>query len=358
MLPSPQKRYGAQLLAVSVGLILFGVLLWTVGLTEVLQHIAELGWQMPLILLPYAAIALCDAKGWASLIPPQAYRRPIQLWTFLLIRIAGESVNNLTPTASIGGEGVKVYLLRAHGISVEVGMASVVAAKTALTVAQVGFILLGLPFFLFRFGWGVHSWWVLGLVMGGASGFVLVLIRWQRKGMMAMAVRALQWWFPRWQSLQRWEAGARRIDAQLLQLYDGTPQIFLVSVVYHFFGWALGAVEVFVVLSLIGVHITLIDALIIESMVQPVTAAALFIPGALGVREAGGVFLSRLLGVEAGAALALMILKRAREAVYNSIGLLVLARAGYRWNTQVEPIEKVGQVEAVVSEDVLSKPLP
>ena len=143
----PTKQRGIQLLAVSVGLILFGVLVWTVGLTEVLQHITGLGWWAPIILLPYAAIALCDAKGWSYLIPRDAYTQSIRLWTFSLIRIAGESVNNLTPTASIGGEGVKAYLLRSYGISVDIGMASVVAAKTALTVAQVAFILLGLPFF-------------------------------------------------------------------------------------------------------------------------------------------------------------------------------------------------------------------
>ena len=65
-------------------------------------------------------------------------------------------------------------------------------------------------------------------------------------------------------------------------------------------------------------------------MIQPVTAAALIIPGALGVREAAGVFLCRLLGIGDGVGLTLMVLKRAREAVYNLIGLLVLTRAGYR----------------------------
>jgi hypothetical protein len=68
------------------------------------------------------------------------------------------------------------------------------------------------------------------------------------------------------------------------------------------------------------------DALIIESMVQPMTAAGLFIPGALGVQEAGGVFLCRLLGIDEGAGFAMMALKRAREAVYNVIGLAVLIR--------------------------------
>jgi uncharacterized membrane protein YbhN (UPF0104 family) len=69
-----------------------------------------------------------------------------------------------------------------------------------------------------------------------------------------------------------------------------------------------------------------VDALIIETMVQPFTVAALIIPGGLGVQEAGGVFLCRLLGLDDGAGLTLMALKRAREAVYNLIGLAVLMR--------------------------------
>ncbi len=234
-------------------------------------------------------------------------------------------------------------------MSADVGMASVVAAKTALTVAQVIFILIGLPFFLFRFGWGLHSWWVLGILVAVAYGFVLVLIRWQRRGMMEKAVRLLQRWFPNWQAVQRWEARARRIDAQLLQLYDGNPKAFFVATVYHLLGWLLGAVEIWVIFALIGIQVSLVDALIIESMVQPVTAAALVIPGALGVREAGGVILSHMLGIDDGAGLALMVLKRTREAIYNGIGLIILTRAGYIWGAQASPAVQ-DTVDKVVSE--------
>jgi hypothetical protein len=61
-------------------------------------------------------------------------------------------------------------------------------------------------------------------------------------------------------------------------------------------------------------------------MVQPMTAAGLVIPGALGVQEAGGVFLCRLLGLDEGAGLTLMALKRIREAGYNLVGLSVILR--------------------------------
>ena len=66
-------------------------------------------------------------------------------------------------------------------------------------------------------------------------------------------------------------------------------------------------------------------------MVQPMTVAGLVIPGSLGVQEAGGVFLCRLLGIDEGAGLTLMALKRVREAVYDLIGLVVIARATGRF---------------------------
>jgi len=305
---------------------LLGLLVWNIGLGELVDHLRQIGWLAPWLLVPYLIIALCDAKGWACAIPPAACAREIPLWRLFLARIAGEAVNNLTPTANLGGEPIKVYLLRAHGLTTETGLASVVVAKTTLMVSQIVFILLGVPFFLYRLGWVRQGWWVIGPLLGLAYGFTLLLIRWQRRGLMGMAVRALQWILPHWQILTKWEERARQIDAHLLGFYDGNTRGFLASTVYHLLGWLLGAAEVQFFFYLMGVPVAPVDSLIIETMVQPFTVAALVIPGGLGVQEAGGVFLCRLLGLDDGAGLTLMALKRAREAVYNVIGLVVLVR--------------------------------
>ena len=58
-------------------------------------------------------------------------------------RLAGEAVNVTTPTASVGGEPVKVYLLR-YWVSLLEGLASVIADKTTLVVGQGLFLVLGL----------------------------------------------------------------------------------------------------------------------------------------------------------------------------------------------------------------------
>ena len=325
---SRTRRLLLHIVAGLVGVGLLGFLVWEVGVGEILGYVRRIGWLAPLLLLPSVVIAVCDAKGWACALPTTVRLPHIPLWRWSLARLAGEAVNHLTPTANLGGEPVKVYMLRAHGLPAEAGLASVVIAKTALTVSQIVFILLGIPFFLYRLGWIQQGWWVLGPLLLLAYGFTLLLIRWQRRGLMGALVRLLRRLVPRWQRVVRWEERAGEIDAHLLHFYDGNPRGFVVSTCYHFVGWLFGAIEIMIFLFLIGVPTAPTDALIIETMIQPLTVAALIIPGALGVQEAGGVFLCRLLGIDDGAGLTLMALRRARETIYNGIGLTALMQMG------------------------------
>src|SRR5262245_5810011 len=239
-----RNRFGIQLAAALGGLSLLAFLVWNIGLGEVLEHLHQIGWQAPLLLFPYMAVALSDAKGWGCAIPHLSQARKVPLWRLSLARLAGEAINNLTPTANIGGEPVKVYVLRTHGLTTDAGLASVVVAKTALTISQILFILLGLPFFLYRLGWVQQGGWILGPLLGLAYGFVVLLIRWQRRGLMGMAVRGLQRLLPRWHTLAQWEERARQIDAHLLTFYNGNVRGLVVSTCYHFLGWMLGAAEV------------------------------------------------------------------------------------------------------------------
>ena len=73
-------------------------------------------------------------------------------------RTAGEVVNMTTPTAYVGGEPLKAFLLKRHQIPMVDGLASVVIAKTIMTLAQVLFILVGIAL----------AFWILG--SSGSSG--------------------------------------------------------------------------------------------------------------------------------------------------------------------------------------------
>src|SRR5205809_1010571 len=151
----PADRLAAgKAAAIAAGGLLLALLLYHAGIGPVVVRLRVLGWGTPLIVLPYLVIAAFDALGWRCTLPATA-RAP--LGAVYLARMAGEAVNSLTPTA-VTGEPLKAHLLRAWGVSSADGVASIVIAKTALTVSQIFFILLGLAALLLTTLWHLCGW--------------------------------------------------------------------------------------------------------------------------------------------------------------------------------------------------------
>src|SRR5437899_8287788 len=112
--PSPGARTGRRIAAVLLGTVLLALLVSYAGLTPVLARFQALGWAAPLVLLPYTVINVLDTNGWRCTLPGGS-RIPFS--SLYLVRMAGEAVNSITPTAAVGGEPVKAHLLRAFVVS-------------------------------------------------------------------------------------------------------------------------------------------------------------------------------------------------------------------------------------------------
>ena len=105
-----KSRGAGRWLLLLLGFATLGVLLWEVNTQDLLARFLALGWSAPLLLWPYALIALVDGWAYSFTLPRNGVRRP-PLPALVMIRLAGESVNTLTPTAYLGGEPVKAMLL-------------------------------------------------------------------------------------------------------------------------------------------------------------------------------------------------------------------------------------------------------
>jgi uncharacterized protein (TIRG00374 family) len=318
----PKATLGRYLL-VGLGFLLLGFLVYEVGTQELLQRFVALGWWAPASLAPFCAIALIDGWAWRFALPLEARRRPT-IFTLTLIRLAGEAVNNLTPTAYLGGEPVKAMLLRKHDVAISSGTVSVVVAKTALTVSQIVFVLLGIMLTLERFDL-LHDGDVLfvALCVLGAL-FVALLIRWQRRGIFVKLANLAHRLGLHGERTQHFAEMAPEIDRELGSFYRARGGDFALSSLLHFIGWLLGTVEVKVMADLLLYPISWRDAFIIESISQPLALGSALIPGALGVREAGGVAIFGFLGLDESAGLAIWLLRRLREAIFSALGLVYL----------------------------------
>jgi uncharacterized membrane protein YbhN (UPF0104 family) len=86
----------------------------------------------------------------------------------------------------------------------------------------------------------------------------------------------------------------------------------------------LDAVEVFVVGRLMGVPISVAQALGIEAFIGVAKMVGLLVPGALGVQESGVVLICRLAGLPDTFGPAYAVWRRGRELLYAAAGLLLL----------------------------------
>jgi len=125
-------------LAVLAGVLIVVWLVWEIGISTLVHELQKLSWRLPLILLPQVVTNLFKTEAWRLAFPRQ---RP-KFGLLFPVRLAGEAVNETTPTATMGGDALKAYLLvrAGSGVPIEEGFVSVVVAKTTLVASLAAFI--------------------------------------------------------------------------------------------------------------------------------------------------------------------------------------------------------------------------
>jgi uncharacterized protein (TIRG00374 family) len=149
------------------------------------------------------------------------------------------------------------------------------------------------------------------------SGFVFV----QVGGLLGRGGRALG----RFAFLKKLAGSLGRLDSSLAEFYRNEPWRLALSTFFHFLGWLASALEVWVVMHLLGIEITLAAALLIEAFSTAVRFATFMVPASIGALEGGHVAIFAALGLGGTAGLSFSIVRRIREAAWIGIGFLVLA---------------------------------
>jgi hypothetical protein len=121
--------------------------------------------------------------------------------------------------------------------------------------------------------------------------------------------------------LEHRRAAWRSVDGRLRILLGGHPGLLAWNAITALVGWLLDAVETWLLLRVLGARVGAGEALAIEAAVSVLRAVAFAVPGGLGVSDLGYHALVRGIAGEPVAA-ALVVAKRARDAVWVATGLL------------------------------------
>jgi glycosyltransferase 2 family protein len=299
-------------------------LIWHIGPSNILSVLSSLGpTTLALILVPSVVMYLLDTIGWRCTLARHA--TSLSYWRLFLVRTAGEAVNFSTPTAYVGGEPLKAHLLTRWGVPMVDGLASVVTAKTTMTIAQVLFILIGIAL---AFGYGgltenseglsvAAGALSVGLLVFGTVLFVTV----QRRGLFLSLLGLLRRVGLRLQALESRESQLRDLDRTILKFYGSDRQRFLLSTVFFFLGWLAEASEVFLMLVCLGGAPDVLGAIAIAALSVFIKGSTFFIPGSLGAQDGGNLVLLTAFGYSELTGISFALLRRFRELVWIFIGL-------------------------------------
>jgi len=311
-----------NLILLAIAAVFFYWILQEVGWDTIGHYLLQVGWYWPLLLLPYGLVNWLEALSWKFLIVP--FPEKTTVGRLFWLRLGGEALNQLTPTASLGGEPFKAARLQAEGLPLEVASASVVIQKGILVLSLTLYIFLGLalaPVFLPE---AAKHMLFLGLAALGlaAAGITFVVVQSRRPCGNSYRFLSRRGWLP--QFLQAQEGFLLDLDSAMSDFYRQYPARACLAFLLFFMSWLLHSVEVYLIFWLLGHPITWGLALCLDSLAMLFTALGFFIPAAMGVQEGGNILLA--LGFNLGFTLgaAFSILRRIREAFWLSLGLIVV----------------------------------
>jgi putative membrane protein len=301
------------LLLTLAGLAVAAWIVRDVGFAPVFAAIRRVGWAGYTVYCAYSLVVLALlGAAWRAVAPGGG-----SLVAYAWARTVREGATDVLPFAQIGGLVVGGRVLTARGVANDLVYASMIADMTTEMASQAVFTLFGVAALVLALGGAFDGGGVLRLVLGG-TGVALALLAAFTLGqqpMLRLARRLAARVLPA--SVASFDA----VGARLAAIYRA-PAALALSFALNLAAWIASGLGAWLALRLIGVGIAPGAIVAIEALVFAVRSIAFVVPGALGVQEGAYLLLAPLFGLDPQAAIALSLLKRARDVTIGLPALL------------------------------------
>jgi glycosyltransferase 2 family protein len=313
-------------------------LAWTFRGTEperIAALLGRVGAAGLLILLPQLLSLLVESFGWRLAFEAMGSR--LSLGGLFRARLATEALAQTLPMGVVFCESMKpVLLARNCGADLSTSLSGMAARKWLLVSSQslyvASFGLLAFPVLV------ATSRPLLGapglpyLVLGGA-GLLLLLaavsygllahgrLAWRIHGLLSQ----LPWAWLR-AKLSPLQSRCAHTDEQLKRFFERALSSPLPLLAF-LMGWLLESVDTFVILHVLGVHLSWTTVGALEVSASFLRNVAFMVPAGLGVQDVSYLAWLRALGVPdaLNVAAAFLVLKRGKECFWALVGYAVLA---------------------------------
>lgn len=325
------KRYSKLKIAAAIltvcGILLFTLLVYTVGVREILDGIKRFGLiGFAVILANYLVRIALRAYAWSL-----SVHEPLKLKMSDAVPavMIGEAMGNTIPLGILISGTSKAVAVRDR-IPLVAGLSSV-ATENLFYSLITGFYLIAGALLMLGASAVDDNLRISVYVMVATLGVLIVL------GLL-MVIR--QWHFASWicdhvyafgfltRILENGRGKVRTFEDLIYGFYRRYPGRFvpicLVEAIYHL----LGVFEVYFILSRITDSQGFVSAFLLESVSRLVTIVFKLIPFNIGVDEAGAQFVGESIALAAGVGVTLAIIRKGRMLFWSAVGWTLIAKRG------------------------------
>jgi putative membrane protein len=311
------------ILAAGIGIAAIAALVGYFGAGAVVHALVSIGLTgFAIVCAIHLVLIAVMGLAWRTLLPG------VRWWVPLWGRLMRDSGSEVLPLSQVGGYVLGARAMALFGVSATDAAATTIVDVTLEFIAQVAYTAIGLELLLQL---QPDSTVVMPVAVGlgvatlAAAGFLAM----QRRAIPIMdriARRLGHGW------VERTTAGAAALDEALAETYRHRLRLAW-SCFLHLVCWIASAAEAWIVLRLAGSPLPFSAVLVLESLLYATRAAAFLVPNAIGVQEGAYIVFGVALGLSPDTALALSLLKRARDLVIGlpAFGVWQIVEGGRLW---------------------------
>ncbi len=319
------KKYAHAgfLLLTLIGLAVAAFTTGIVGARQVFEAMAAIGWLgMAVFTLWSIGVLTLLGLAWIAVAPGEGVGR---IGLFIWARTTREAATDVLPFSQLGGLVVGARTLTAAGVAEPTVYASMIADLTTEMAAQLLFTLAGVAMLLLALTHLPVQAGVVPLAIAGVVGMVAIMAAFvfAQRPILRLAGKLGARVLPG--SVAAMAAVRTRLD----DIYR-EPRRVIAAFLWNLLAWIASAAGAWIALRFMGSDATLPAVIALEALIFTLRSVAFAIPGAIGVQEATYALIGPLFGVPPATALALSLLKRARDLVIGVPALIAWQAGEYR----------------------------
>lgn len=312
-----------------LGIALFGYFIYAVGFDEIVSGIGRFGVAGFGVILAIYFVRLC-LRAWAwtlSVHEPEMLRMTDAVPAVVI----GEALSSTIPLGILISGTSKAIVVRKR-LPIVAGLSSVAIENLFYSLVTGVLLMFGAAMLVRQFDLASDLRFAMDVLIAGIGvlivfGVVMVIRQWH------FASATVEWLYQRGllhDLLGRFRGDVRRFEDLIYGFYRRYPRRFLpicgLEALYH----VLGIIEVWFILYRLGEALASpLNAFLLESVSRLVTIMFKLVPFVVGVDEAGAQFVGETVGLGAGIAVTLAIIRKGRMLVWTAVGALLIAKRGF-----------------------------